>query len=463
MRKSISYIIICVFLIMCIASPAPTVHASAVTASSTDAAGNRPPEINAKSAIVMDAKTGQVLYEKDAHSRYYPASITKIMTCYLALTKGNLDSVITMSDQAIWGIPRDSSHIALDVGEQITLRDALYAVMMVSANEAAWAVAEEISGSVSAFADLMNETAASLGCENTHFVNANGLHDENHYTTAYDMALITKKALENDTFREITAATYYEIPPTNLNDETRYLWQDNKLILEDSEYYYPACEGGKAGFTDEAQGTHVAWAKVGDTELICVILYAKPGLSKYPDIEALFDYCFDNYSYQQPFAGFTFDGEMLTTASNFLCDHYNCQNAGYMHLEIDTEATALFPSDIDIKALTYQFTPSAERLDENIIGTLAASYNGLIVDTQPVTYSGFIKSNDPAAIEEAEKDGTINPAYNASKKKTPWGLIIGGVVIVIGGTFVYARYRYVQEVRRRRRLAARRRNHERTR
>lgn len=157
---------------------------AAITASSSDAVSvNGFPAITSSSAIIMEAKTGQILYEKNSHARQYPASITKILTAYLAIKHGDLNATITMSDSAVWGIDRGSSHIALDVGEQISMSDALYAVMLVSANEAAWAIAEQVSGSLTNFVQLMNDTSQSLGCTDTHFTNANGLHDAEHYTT----------------------------------------------------------------------------------------------------------------------------------------------------------------------------------------------------------------------------------------------------------------------------------------
>jgi D-alanyl-D-alanine carboxypeptidase len=252
------------------------------------------PDLVSDSAIVIDADTGDILYEKDAYSTRYPASITKIMTGLLVLENGDLTSTVTFSENAIWGIERDSTHIALDVGEQLTLEQALYATLVVSANEAAMGVAEHIGGTIENFADMMNERAAELGCINTHFVNPNGLHDDNHYTCAYDMALIAREAIKLDKFREITSTTYYEIPPTNLQEETRYLYQDNKLIKQDSDYYYEPCIGGKTGYTDQALGTLVTWAEKDGRTLICVVMHARPSRATYTDATALFKYCFSN-------------------------------------------------------------------------------------------------------------------------------------------------------------------------
>lgn len=248
----------------------------------------------ADSAILMDAKTGQVLYDKNMHKKQYPASITKLMTVLLALEYDNPQEIITFSKEAVFGIERNSSHIAIDVGEQITIEQGLYAIMLASANEAALGVAEQIGQSIEGFSSMMNQRAKELGCTNTHFVNPNGLHDEEHYTTAYDMALITREVLKFDHFREIAATTYYVIPPTNKQPESRYLYAQHKMLKKNSSFYYEPCEGGKTGFTNQALNTLVSFAKQGDTELIAVVLH-DAGTGIYTDTTALFDYGFEKY------------------------------------------------------------------------------------------------------------------------------------------------------------------------
>lgn len=405
------------------------------------------PDVTAESIIVMDAKTGQVLYDKDGHSKKYPASITKIMTALLALEKGDLNSTITMSEDAVWGIERGSSHIALDVGEQISLKDALYATLLVSANEASWAVAEHISGSLSEFCNQMNQRALELGCENTHFVNANGLHDDNHYTTAYDMALITRQALKNETFMDITACTYHEIMPTNLTSDIRYLWQDNKLINEGSDYYYEYCQGGKTGYTDEAGGTLVAWAAQGDMQLICVTMNASPSSANYVDSVALFDYFFDNYTYITPLDGYEISAEQLTSCQNFLNEYYGCENLGTLKLTIDTTKTILYPYDKSVDDLDLTIECTTDRLESGVIGDLKVSYGDITYMKLPITYSGYVNSNDKEAIAQAKKDGTlrINPPGLGNSSFSIFLLII--IVLIIGGIAVYLRLKYVRKQR----------------
>ena len=224
--------------------------------------------LTAESAILMDATTGKILYEKNSRTKQYPASITKLMTILLALEHGSLEDEITFSHDAVFSIEPGSAHIAIQEGEILTLEQVLYGIMLRSANECANAAAEYVDGSLEKFAEHMTARAKELGCENTNFVNANGLFDENHYTTAYDMALIAQELLKNETYRSMMSNTYYVIPPTNKQPEERPLHGQHQMLNESSLYYYEYAEGGKTGYTVEAQNTLVTYAKQGDTELI---------------------------------------------------------------------------------------------------------------------------------------------------------------------------------------------------
>lgn len=247
------------------------------------------PEIVSEAAVLMDAQTGQILYEKNMDARMYPASITKILTGYLALKYGNPADELTMSEEGFRQVPRTSSHIALLPEETITLKDALYALTLVSANDAAVAIAEGISGSVEDFAALMNREAAQLGACDSHFVNPNGMPDENHYTTARDMALITAEALKMPDFYTFFGASKYELPKTNLS-EARDLVSKNKFI--DGSMDCPGLLMSKTGWTSSALGTLVTVAKRGSTTLIAVAMKSPELEDKYTDTQALFDYGF---------------------------------------------------------------------------------------------------------------------------------------------------------------------------
>ena len=178
------------------------------------------PKISSGAAVIIDATSGQVLYDFNMNQKKYPASITKVMTVYLGSTL-DFGKKLTASAAAIDAVPRDTSNIALDYGEELTAKDALHAAQLMSANDACNVIAEAVSGSMEGFTELMNQTAEKFGAKNTHFVNSNGLHSREHYTTAYDMAVITKNALQNEKFRKIFCSVQYTIDHTNKKAEKR--------------------------------------------------------------------------------------------------------------------------------------------------------------------------------------------------------------------------------------------------
>jgi len=258
------------------------------------AAAASPPQIISESAVLMDAKTGQVLYEKNMHKQLYPASITKILTVLLGIEKSRLQDTITMSHEAVFSIPRRASHIALDEGEQITMEQALMAAMLPSANDASNGIAEHVSGSIENFARLMNQRAREAGALNSNFVNPHGLSDDAHVSTAYDMAMITRAAIQNEKFTKILGTVQYTIPPTNKNNECRDLWSEHRMLTT-NRFYYEGVIGGKTGYTQASQNTLVTVAQRGERELIVVVMKSQ-GYAVYTDTIALFDYGFDQFT-----------------------------------------------------------------------------------------------------------------------------------------------------------------------
>ncbi len=394
------------------------------------------PVITCQSAVVMDAKTGQVIYEKDAYSKQYPASTTKMMTALIALEKGNMNDTLVMSENAIWGIDRDSSNIGLDVGEEISMKDGLYAILMSSANEVCVGAAEHISGSTEAFVALMNQRANEIGCTTTNFVNVNGLHDDNHYTCAYDLALIAKEGLKNPTFREMSACTYYEVPPTNLIYDTRYLWQNNELICGNSEFYYSYCTGGKTGYTDEAGGTLVSWASYNDMELICVVMNTQPKNNIFIDSIKLYNYMFYNYYRDSFLTEYEFSPEQLTDAQKALNEYYGCDNAGKLKLSADTNQELLVNYTADPSRFFNSLTISTEKIDEGIIGTLSIYDSNITYIKLPVYFSGYVRSDDPEAIRLAYAEGTLRnipeeKVSNVIKKLAIWIIVFAVIIIFL--------------------------------
>ena len=186
--------------------------------------------------LLMEASTGKVIYEKNAYTRMYPASTTKIMTAILVLENGNLSDTVTVSENAVLSIPDGYSTAQLQIGEQLTVVQLLYALLLPSANDAAVALAEYIAGSVDSFASMMNTKAIEIGCKDTHFVNPNGVHNENHYSTAYDLALMGQYAMKNATFRSIVSTTQFSLPITNQYDNTDRIFRNTNSLLFSSSF-----------------------------------------------------------------------------------------------------------------------------------------------------------------------------------------------------------------------------------
>lgn len=251
------------------------------------------PKVMAETAIVMDMDTEEILYAKGIDEKRAPASTTKILTAMLAIEKVPFETQITFTDE-VNNIEAGSTHIGIKPGETLTMKDCAYAILLASANEVSSGVAEYIGTTVPAFVDMMNQRAKELGCTNTHFVNANGLYDENHYTTARDLAIIAKAAFQNETFREVVKTPYYIVPKTNITDEERWLNNHHKMILQGSEYY-EGCLGGKTGYTEKAGNTLVTYAERNGRKLVCALLADVNVVAQYTDTNALLDYSFDSF------------------------------------------------------------------------------------------------------------------------------------------------------------------------
>lgn len=276
MKKTFTFIMAFIFLISFI----PHVYAI-----------ESPPQIVGPTAVLMDFTTGQVLYDKNMHQRMYPASTTKILTAIIAIEKGKLNDVVTVNDD-VKNI--DGNSIYLVPGEKLTLEQLLYAMLLESANDAAIAVADHIGGNVQAFADMMNKKAKEIGANDSHFVNPNGLPNNNHYSTPYDMALIARYAMGNATLRKIVSTIHYQIPPTNKFGKPRDLWISNRLIKPTS-FHYDGADGIKTGYTVAANQVFVGSATRNGHRLISVIM-GDVGTNIWSDTIKLLNYGFNNYT-----------------------------------------------------------------------------------------------------------------------------------------------------------------------
>ena len=253
------------------------------------------PELNAQAAILIDSNTGKVLYEKNMNEKMYPASTTKILTAILAIEHCDLDDIVTVNYNAISSIPSGYAKADLITDENITIKQLLEVILVHSANDAANVLAMHVGGSIESFVSMMNSKAQELNCVNTHFTNTYGLHDENHYTTARDLAIITRYCMQNDSSRHFVSQTNCHIAPTNKHD-ARAFTNTNNLILNSSKYYYPYAIGIKTGYTKEAGNCLISASRKDGFETISVVL--NTGTihgARCTDSIALFDYAYNNF------------------------------------------------------------------------------------------------------------------------------------------------------------------------
>ncbi len=258
------------------------------------------PNITGAGAVLIDATTGEILFEKNMHSKHYPASTTKILTAILAIENLKLSDKVEIDNEVPF---TEGSKIYLLEGEDVIVEDVLYALMLESANDAAAALGKNIAGSTEAFADMMNKKATELGALNTNFVNAHGLHDDEHVTTAYDLAMIAKYAMKNPIFREYAQTYKHTMEATNLQ-ETRYFHNTNRLLYDnlhkvvvrgkERTCIYEGVTGIKTGYTGRAGGCLVAGARREGTELIAVTL-ASTDMGRFQDCIEMLDYGFENF------------------------------------------------------------------------------------------------------------------------------------------------------------------------
>lgn len=259
------------------------------------------PSLNAEGAILIDYDSGEILFEKNSHSKLYPASTTKLLTAILAVENSSLSDVVTV-DQEVVDLTK-GSHIALEPGEMMTMEQMLHALLLPSANDAALAIAKHVGGSVENFIRMMNERAVTLGARDSTFVNPNGLHDERHVSSAHDLAKIGRFAMNNEIIRNIVKKTTYEIPPTNKKTETRYLHTTNKLISSNeiisvdgksTTALYQGAAGTKTGYTSQAMNCLVSYVEKDGQRLMAVVLKAE-GMNVYIDSHKLYNFGFANF------------------------------------------------------------------------------------------------------------------------------------------------------------------------
>ena len=394
----------------------------------------REPDLVSEAAIVMDSKTGTILYDKNCEEKEYPASITKIMTCLLALEKGNLEDMVTISHEAVFGIERDSSHVGLMEGEQVKLEHLLYALMIESANDAAVAIAEHIGGSVEGFAELMNAKASELGCTNTHFVNPNGLFNEDHYTCPKDMALITREALKFPKFKELTQAKHSQIPPTNLCEETRELWKAFKLTNPQSTFYYEYALGGKTGYVKQSKSTLMTYAEKDGMELICVVMKCAGRKISWKDTRAAFRYAYNNYKYIYPLKNYKFSEDEEDDA--ILKNFNDSLDGDNLPVTYDKDCCILVKNDMDESSLEVNFVKSASEAP-GILGKFEFVSNGEVLGSTSITYeyhgpmNVFGNDGEVMTVEDPKKEDRKEDVEKTNSDILRIMAVMGIVIVVI--------------------------------
>ena len=351
-----------------------------------------PDTAHAKAALLMDMKSGRVIYGKNTDERMYPASTTKMMTAILALESDKMNDTVTATYEALQSITLEDSHMGILIGENLTMTDLLNGTLVYSANDAANVIAVHVGGSIEGFVDLMNAKAQELGMKNTHFVNACGVHDEDHYTTADDLAILARYCMENETFREIVAKPSYHINPTNKYGLNRDLPATNLFLstARSAHHLYKPCTGIKTGTTDAAGHCLVSSAKYNDMELLAVVLKCddldvKENAFSYTISRTLFDFGFNNY-----------ESGVLASPGTVVADSkvYEAKKDKRVSLTVASEITALIPIGNDISTevttdVVLKETIAAPIVKGDVLGEVVYKYHD-----KEIARAELIASND---------------------------------------------------------------------
>ena len=421
--------------------------------------GPKEKSLSAESAIVMDANTGLILYEKNAHKVHYPASITKILTTLLAIENCSLNETVTFTESEVTGLEYGASNIGTMIGETLTIEQCLYAIMLSSANEVCLGVADYIAGDIPSFSDMMNERALALGCKNTHFSNPNGLHSDDHYTTAYDMALISKEALKSDTFRKVTGTKVAYIPKTN-KYEPRVLPNHHNMLntYTTSLYLYDGCIGGKTGYTSVAQSTLVTFAERDGMTLICVVMRAaspktNTTCNQYTDTAALLNFGFENYQVHN-LSSSTIETDY--TESPLFTKFNSIFDVAHSPLQTSTNGQIILPVGVDASKAIQEVTFYENQNEDNgeyEIGNVSYSYGNKFVGSTNIYFNTEVSQNTLTSSADIE----YTSSTVISKKGRNSATIIRRITIVVCVLFVVLFIIFYMKLLEKRRKISRRR------
>lgn len=416
--------------------------ASYAVSPDTNAVENWPqgPAVYAASGIVMDMNSGAVLYAKKPDEKSYPASITKLLSVLVALDYAKPEDKVTFSPQSIEFLEPDDANIGMLAGETLSMEDALYGMLLASANEVSYAVAENVgqqylNGGYDEFIEEMNRVSKELGCTGSHWVNANGLHDENHYTTAHDMALIAAEVYRKDEFRKLQSVLEHKIQPTELKNEERILYQNHKMLWPENYYYYSYAKAGKTGYTDQSKTTLVTMADNGELQLAGVVLHTY-GVDAYEDTKAMFDYAFSN------FKKVTLQ-EMETSEE--------------IQKFVQEDAYVVLPDNTGFEELEKEYIvpDSTEEKQEKRQVTVQYTYHGQSVGNA----QAVLTQEAYAKLTGTEKKAEVKPAEEKQEEKSVSKFVVFGVLlgILFVCYIVTVILLYRRKLKRRRERSARRR------
>lgn len=370
-----------------------------------------PCNVNALSegAILMDADSGSILYGKNIHEHYYPASITKILTALIVIENCNLDDYVTFSRNAVYNVESGSSSAGIDVGDTLSVRDCLYAMLLQSANEAANALAEYTSGSIEEFAELMNKKAENLGCTDSHFANPSGLNDPEHYTSAYDYALISREAFKNSTLTEIASSTYYNLPPTSRVPTGQTLYNHHSMIRRNSGNYYPNAICGKTGYTTLAGNTLVTYARNDKLGLITVVLNGNK--THYTDTKELLDFGFNNFKNIKL-------NSIVAEMSKFESNISLIPNFNEYTVSLDESGSITLPNNADVADITSSIDFDLDKIaPSNTLGKINYTYNDYSIGSVYIlAQKNMVNITNRTDIES---DNTLSKSTDTSNADLP--------------------------------------------
>ena len=401
--------------------------------SSEDPIPDDGPSLTGSNAIIMDIDTGDVLYQLNPHEKVYPASTTKLMTALLLVENMAPADTITVTDGIYSNLIEDAVKIGLIPGEEISAKDMLYGMLLPSANDAANAIAEGVGGSIPDFVTMMNNTAADLGCTNTHFANANGLHDDNHYTTPYDMVLIARAAYDRSRIREVIKTPSYWMAATNLSGQ-RELWTTNELLYDVTDLYYPDCTGGKTGYTGEAGYTMVAFAEKDHRRIVAAVFGCPTSTDRFRDAAALLDYGLKEYHILRPLQDFSIDTEPDTTGT-LDQNYYSTLDHPLPSYSFDTSLRFYTRSSVSSDDIVKNVQLSGT-IRDGVAGKIVLSYKGKTLGEVPVQIDEALLAQDRNSMTLVPDDSS-SETQNTGEEK---GKILGdtlrtygpGILIAIG-------------------------------